>query len=76
MKLYAVRLVRFSNQIAKFAPKNSFKWHGMFSDYRDFGGVKWPTTIAISRNGEKYVTATRTDIKPSPKIDAKAFEKP
>jgi hypothetical protein len=47
-----------------------------YSDYREFGGVKWPTTIAILRNGEPYVKATRTDIKPSPKIDAKAFEKP
>jgi hypothetical protein len=47
-----------------------------YSDYREFDGVKWPTTIAILRNGQPYVKATRTDIKPSPKIAPKTFEKP
>jgi hypothetical protein len=47
-----------------------------YSDYRDFDGVKWPTAITMLRNGEPYVKAKRSDIKPSPKIDAKAFEKP
>jgi hypothetical protein len=47
-----------------------------YSDYREFGGVKWPTTIAILRNGEPYVKASHSNIKASPKIDPKTFEKP
>jgi outer membrane lipoprotein-sorting protein len=52
------------------------KEEASYSDYKEFDGVKWPTTVSIRRNGEPYVKATYTDIKPSPKIDPKTFEKP
>jgi hypothetical protein len=52
------------------------KEEATYSDYREFDGVKWPTTIAVLRDGEPYVKASRSTIKPSPKIDPKTFEKP
>jgi len=52
------------------------KEEATYSDYREFDGVKWPTTIAVMRDGEPYVKASRSKINPSPKVDAKTFEKP
>ena len=43
-----------------------------YSDYKEFGGRKHPMTIAIHRDGKKFVEAKVTDFK----LDDKLFEKP
>jgi hypothetical protein len=48
----------------------------LFSDYKEFGGVKHPTNLTINRDGNKYVTLEISEMEPKDKIDDKVFEKP
>jgi outer membrane lipoprotein-sorting protein len=48
----------------------------LFSDFKEFGGVKHPTKMTINRDGAKYVTLEVTEMEPKEKIDDKVFEKP
>jgi outer membrane lipoprotein-sorting protein len=48
----------------------------LYSDYKEFGGVKHPTKILIKRDGEKYVDAEMSDYEAKEKIDDKVFDKP
>ena len=47
-----------------------------YSDYKEFDGRKHPMTIAIHRDGKKFVEAKVSDYKPAEKLDEKLFEKP
>ncbi len=47
-----------------------------FSKYQDFGGMQYPTTIAIKRDGNQFVNAEMTDIRILDSIDEAIFGRP
>ena len=54
----------------------SFVWQWDFSDYKDFGGVKIPTTIKIAQPGQRF-TRQITKVKiNAPITDASIFNEP
>jgi len=48
----------------------------VYSEYKKFDGVPFPTKFIITRDGNKYVTGTNDDVKFSKELPAKTFEKP
>lgn len=48
----------------------------IYSDYKEFDGVKRPTKVKELKDGKTSVEETRSDYKQSEKLDDKAFEKP
>ena len=47
-----------------------------FENYKDFDGLKIPTKIDMKRDGEKFVEAEITELKPGSKLEASVFAKP
>ncbi|HKR63249.1 MAG TPA: insulinase family protein [Thermoanaerobaculia bacterium] len=47
-----------------------------YSDWKPFGGVNLPTTMVITRNGEKAAEMHITDAQVNPTVEANAFAKP
>jgi hypothetical protein len=47
-----------------------------FADYKDMGGVKRATKVAVTRGGEKFITQEITEFKVLDKADPKLFDKP
>ena len=48
----------------------------IYKDYKDFGGFKSPSKIAIKHNGEKVVDAEVVEFKRLDKVDPKTFASP
>ncbi len=48
----------------------------LYSEYKEFGGVKHPTKMLINRDGKKYVDGTISDYEVTDKIDDAVFNKP
>lgn len=48
----------------------------VYSDFKEFNGIKRATKIVATRSGEKALELTISDYKPAEKVDAKLFEKP
>ncbi len=49
----------------------------VFSDYKEFDGIKWPTAESVFYNGTTKVSEVRFDgIKVLPSVEDKLFEKP
>jgi hypothetical protein len=46
------------------------------TDFKEFGGLKFPTKVAMKRDGKKFVEAEMFDIKPVQKLDASVFGRP
>ena len=47
-----------------------------YSDYKDFGGIKKATKIAIKRDGEEFVEQEITEFKVLDKVPAGTFDEP
>jgi hypothetical protein len=47
-----------------------------YSDYKDVDGMKIPMKTLIKRDGNKYIEAEHTEVKPVDKLDDKVFAKP
>jgi hypothetical protein len=47
-----------------------------YSDYKEFGGVRFATKLRIDHAGKRYVEVHFTDIRPQEKLDAKVFAEP
>jgi hypothetical protein len=47
-----------------------------FSKYQDFGGMQYPTQIAIKRDGNQFVNAEMTDIRIVDSVDEAIFGRP
>jgi hypothetical protein len=45
-------------------------------DFKEFGGLKFPTKVDMKLDGKKFVEAEMLDIKPQHNLDASAFAKP
>ena len=45
-------------------------------DFKEFGGLKFPTKVEMKRDGKKFVEAEMSDIKPQPSLKASLFAKP
>jgi hypothetical protein len=48
----------------------------IYSDYKDFGGIKKATKIEIKRDGEKFQDLTVTEFKVLDKVESDAFAEP
>ena len=48
----------------------------IFSNYKDFDGIKWATKLETKRNGKKFVDAEVTDFRVLDKVDPKTFAEP
>jgi hypothetical protein len=48
----------------------------LFSDYKDFGGIKKATKIVIKRDGETFITQELTEFKVLDKVDPDTFTEP
>lgn len=46
------------------------------SDFKEFGGLKFPTKVEMKRDGKKFVEAEMFDIRPQHSLDPKLFAKP
>jgi hypothetical protein len=47
-----------------------------FSDYKELGGAKHPTKIALHRDSKKLMEMEITEVKPEEKLDESTFAKP
>jgi len=47
-----------------------------YSDFKDFDGVKWATTTAVTRDGAKFLEQHITDFKVLDKVDPETFAEP
>lgn len=47
-----------------------------FSDYKDFGGIKWAKKVEMKRDGETFIKIELLDVKVLDKVDDKTFAKP
>ena len=45
------------------------KWEATFSNYKDFGGVKFPTSIVQRQGGPKILEMTVADVKVNQPVD-------
>jgi hypothetical protein len=52
------------------------KQEALFSDYKEFQGLKMPTKIVIHQDGKKFVESTLEDVKLHEKLDDRTFAKP
>jgi hypothetical protein len=48
----------------------------LFSEYKEFDGIKLPTKLVIKRDGKLFVEAASSDFKMPEKVDEKLFAKP
>ena len=48
----------------------------VYSDYQDFDGIKRPTKVVSTRDGEKFVDEKITDFKVLDKVDPETFTEP
>ena len=55
---------------------DEFTQERLYSDYKDFGGIKRPTKIVTKRNGEKFVEEEITEFKVLNKVNPQTFAEP
>jgi hypothetical protein len=55
---------------------NEFTQDSLFSDYKEFGGIKVPTKTEQKRDGEPFVETELTEFKVLDQVDPKTFAKP
>jgi hypothetical protein len=48
----------------------------LFSDYKDFGGIKKATKVVVKRDGEPFITQELTEFKILDKVEPDAFAEP
>ncbi|APW61488.1 outer membrane lipoprotein-sorting protein [Paludisphaera borealis] len=53
-----------------------FEQASLFSDYKDFGGVKRPTKVVSTRDGEPFIEQTVVDFKVEENLPAETFAEP
>jgi hypothetical protein len=52
------------------------EWEFLFSDAKEFGGVKHFTKMTLQRDGKKLLTMEVEEVKPQEKLDESLFAKP
>jgi hypothetical protein len=55
---------------------DEFTQETIFSDYKEFDGIKRATKVQAKRDGEKFVEQQISEFKPLEKVDPKTFEEP
>jgi hypothetical protein len=48
----------------------------LYSDYKDFGGARWPTKVTILQDGKRFVELTFSEIRPAEKLAPGVFAEP
>ena len=48
----------------------------LFSDYKDFGGIKKATKVVVKRDGEPFITQELTEFKVLDKVEPDTFTEP
>jgi hypothetical protein len=55
---------------------DEFTQETLYSDYKDFGGIKQATKVELKRDGESFLKQEITEFKVLEKVDPKAFSEP
>jgi outer membrane lipoprotein-sorting protein len=70
-------LVKTEHTVKDFmAGGNEQTQETIYSDYKEFGGVKHPAKMVINRDGKKFVEGEITEFEPKEKLDDSVFGKP
>jgi hypothetical protein len=68
--------VKLVAKVAGFGGGEDFTQETIFSDYKDFDGIKKATKISSKRDGEKFVDIVVSDFKVLDKVPAETFSQP
>ncbi len=69
-------LVKQVATVPEFGPEGEFTQESMYSDYKDFDGIKRATKLELRRDGEKFLSSELVEFKVLDKVEPDTFTQP